>query len=156
MNDRSDSMSPLSSLNAAIRPIAARTRLPLEASIPSTLQSLLAGLIVLFSVSQAFCQISCKPILTVKEVRFSDVKLLHRTWTAVLLVDASHCATSSGWFEIDFVRLKEISPDLQFTERFTWKPGRIEISVDFWADEAVLDYRIGFIAPCVCRDLPLR
>jgi hypothetical protein len=41
---------------------------------------------------------------------------------------------------------------MQFTKPFTWKAGQFEVTVDFWGDEAVLDYRIGFIAPCVCRD----
>jgi len=57
-------------------------------------------------------------------------------------------------FEIDFIRGKEFGPDVQMTEKFRWTAGRFEVSVEFWADEAVLDYRIGFIAPCVCRDMP--
>ncbi len=33
---------------------------------------------------------------------------------AVVSVDASHCATTSGRFAISFSRLKETAPDLEF------------------------------------------
>jgi hypothetical protein len=102
--------------------------------------------------SQSSCQVACKPIITVKSIRVSAVQEMQRTWTAVLVVDGQHCATSSGRFEVDFIRLKENGPDLQFTLPFTWRPGEIAVSVDLWWDETVHEYRIGFIAPCVCRD----
>ena len=51
----------------------------------------------------------------------------------------------------NFVRLKEMAPDLLFSEEFTWTPGKIEISAEFWLDEAVLDYWIGYVAMCPCR-----
>jgi hypothetical protein len=117
----------------------------------SHLCGLLAGLIAVCGATQAAGQSACKPVLTVKEVRFSQVRLLQRVWTALLAVDASRCATSSGRFDINFIRLKEMAPDLPFTEQFTWSPGEIEVSVNFWADEAVLAYSIGTIAPCTCR-----
>ena len=66
----------------------------------------------------------------------------------MLAVDASHCVTTSGRFDITFVRMKENAPDLPFTETFTWRPGRIEVSLDFWWDEAVLDQWIGDITAC--------
>ena len=43
--------------------------------------------------SQGHCQISCKPLLKIEEVRFSEVRSL-RIWTAVVLVDAYNCATT--------------------------------------------------------------
>jgi len=49
------------------------------------------------------------------------------------------------------VRLKENSPDIQFTERFRWSPVRFDVSMDLTSDESILEHRIGFIAPCVCR-----
>jgi hypothetical protein len=55
-------------------------------------------------------------------------------------------------FRHQLIRLKEMAPDLPFTEQFTWSPGQIEVSVNFWADEAVLAYSIGAVAPCPCRD----
>lgn len=117
------------------------------------LGALLAGLIAICGATQALGQSACKPVLTVKEARFSEVRRLQRTWTARLDVDASRCATRSGRFDIHFIRLKETAPDLPFTERFTWGPGEIEVSVNFWADEAVLAYSIGDIAPCPCPRL---
>jgi hypothetical protein len=47
-----------------------------------------------------------------------------------------------------FRGLKEMAPDLLFSEEFTWSPGRIEISMDFWLDEAVLEYWIGHVPIC--------
>jgi hypothetical protein len=119
---------------------------------PSHLYALLAGLIAVCGATQAVAESACKPVFTVKEIRFSPMRQLQRIWTARLDVDASRCATSSGRFDINFIRLKETAPDLPFTEHFTWGPGEIEVSVDFWADEAVLAYSIGAIAPCPCRD----
>jgi hypothetical protein len=108
---------------------------------------------LLWQAPAARCEVvACKPILLITESRLAPVKDLQRTWTAVVLAAASYCATTSGSFEIDFVRLKEDGPEMQFTKAFRWRPGRFEITVDFWFDEAVLDYRIGFVAPCVCRD----
>jgi hypothetical protein len=33
-----------------------------------------------------------------------------------------------------------------------WKPDLVEVSLDFWADEAVERYRLSNIAACPCRD----
>ena len=110
----------------------------------------LAGIVLLCSIAQTFGQTLCKPVLTFKEVRFSEIRAQQRTWTALLAVDASRCATTFGRFSINFTRLKETAPDLPFTEQFAWSPGQVEVSIVFWADEAVLDYSIGTIAPCAC------
>jgi hypothetical protein len=118
----------------------------------SSLALLFAGAAVVFGLTQAAAQQLCRPALSVKEVRLSEVRNLQRTWTAALAVDAARCATSSGRFELVFTREKENAPDLEFVEWFTWKPGRVEVSVDFWRDEAVLDYSIGYVEPCVCRN----
>jgi hypothetical protein len=77
---------------------------------------------------------------------------LERTWTAVLSVDASRCATASGRFGIIFSRMKENAPETDFIEHFTWKPGAMEVSVNFWADEAVEGYWLNDVAACPCRD----
>ena len=77
---------------------------------------------------------------------------LERKWTAVLSVDASRCATASGRFGIMFSRMKENAPETDFVEQFTWKPGSMEVSVDFWADEAVEGYWLNNVAACPCRD----
>jgi len=118
----------------------------------SRFSALLAGIVVLFSVTQTVGQTLCKPVLTSKEVRFSDIRAQQRAWTALLAVDASRCATTFGRFSINFTRLKETGPDLLFTEQFAWSPGQVEVSLDFWADEAVGDYSIGYVASCPCRN----
>ena len=96
----------------------------------------------------------CKPVIGFKEVRFSPTQpeTMERTWSATLSVDASRCATTSGRFEILFSRLKENAPEADFTERFTWKAESVEVSVSFWADEAVEDYWLHNVAACPCRD----
>lgn len=120
----------------------------------SCIVGLLAGSIGLISVTQAAGQQTCRPALAFKEVRISWMQppTLERKWTAVLSVDASRCATTSGRFEIVFLRLKEIGLDIEFREQFVWKPDSVEVSVDFWADEAVEKYWISNVAACPCRD----
>src|SRR6516162_91040 len=95
---------------------------------------------------------SCKPVLSLRDVRISEPRNLQRTWSGVLVADASPCSTTNGPFEIEFTRLKETAPDLRFTERFTWASGRSEVSIDMWWDEWFEDYRIAHIAACPCRD----
>ena len=108
----------------------------------------------LIGVTQAAGQQTCRPTLAFKEVRFSKMQppTMERKWTAVLSVDASHCWTSSGRFGIVFTRQKENGLELDFQEQFTWKPAFVEVSVDFWADEAVEAYWLYNVAPCPCRD----
>ena len=116
--------------------------------------SLVVLLILLFGAASARSQIVCKPLLSLKsvrEVRAVSVPALPWRWSATIVTDARHCATQSGIFEIDFVRIKENSPDLQFTEKLRWQPDAFEVSMELTSDEAILDFRIGFIAPCVCR-----
>lgn len=108
---------------------------------------------ILTGTPQPQCAIACKPFVAIKDVQISDVQEKQRVWTAVLVVDGTRCATSSGRFEIDFTRAKETAPDMQFTEQFEWKPGEFKVSLDLWWDETMTDFRIGFIAPCVCREL---
>jgi hypothetical protein len=122
---------------------------------------LLAASLVLLSVTQAAAGQLCKPVLSLRDVRISEAREMHRIlearemqrmWTGVLVADASRCSTTSGPFDMQFTRLKEVSPDLQFTERFTWVSGQSELFLDFWWDEWLEDYRIVSIAPCPCRD----
>jgi hypothetical protein len=117
---------------------------------PFHLSSLLAGSIVLFGATPNVAQQLCKPALTVTEARISEVRNLQRTWTAALTVEASDCSTTSGQFEVEFTRLKESAPDMQFIERFIWAPGQTKVSLDIWWDEWVQNYRVGRIAPCPC------
>jgi hypothetical protein len=120
-----------------------RTRFPLV--IPASI------VLTLFATTHAGGEILCRPALSITEVRFSEVRGQQRSWTAVVAVDASSCATSSGRFYINFLRIKEMAPDVLFTEEFTWRPGQIEVSLDFWADEAVHDHWISYVGACACR-----
>ena len=119
----------------------------------SCIFGLLTGSIGLISATQAVGQPTCRPALAFKEVRFSAMQppTMERKWRAVLSVDASRCATVSGRFGVGFSRLKENGPEVDFEEQFTWKPASVEVSVDFWADEAVETYWLN-VAPCPCRD----
>jgi hypothetical protein len=119
---------------------------------PLRFSILLAGSAVLLSAAPSTAQQLCKPGLTLTETRISEARDLQRTWSAVLAADASRCASTSGQFEIEFTRLKESAPDLQFIERFKWASGKTKISLDIWWDEWVQNYRLGRIASCPCRD----
>ena len=106
--------------------------------------------LVLWIPTQTSANHACKPVLKLNEVRFSSAQDQQRKWTANLAVDPSHCTERSGLFEIKFVRLKEVGPDLLFTEQFKWSPAVVEVSLDFWWDESVYDYWIGEVRPCGC------
>jgi hypothetical protein len=95
----------------------------------------------------------CRPTLAISGVHFTEMQppTLSRTWSAVVAVDAAHCAANAtGTFEIVFVREKEIGPDLEFRERFVWRAPSVKVQVDFAADEAVQSYRIDNVTACDC------
>ena len=95
----------------------------------------------------------CGPKLTVTDVQFSEMipPTLERKWTAIVSVEASGCQTdSSGYFDIVFTRLSEIAPDLEFSERYAWRPPSVEVAVNFAASEAVQHFRVDNITSCVC------
>jgi hypothetical protein len=117
----------------------------------SRLSVLLAASLALSGLPQVAAAQLCKPLLSLRDVRISEAREMHRTWTGVVMADASPCSTTSGQFDVEFTRLKEIAPDLQFTERFTWVSGQSELSLDFWWDEWLENSRIISIAPCPCR-----
>ena len=110
---------------------------------------------ILITTSISFPQLACKPFLSItsiKEVQRSTPALPWR-WDATVVADNNHCATRSGSFEVDFLRIKENAPDLQFTEKFRWTEGQFDVSMELTSDEAILEFRVGFIAPCVCRQI---
>jgi hypothetical protein len=119
----------------------------------SRIFGLLTGSIGLIGAAHAAGQPVCKPVIAVKDVRFSAMQppTMERRWTAVVSVDASHCATTAGRFELGFSRLKENGPEVDFREPFTWHAPVTKVSVDFWADEAVESYWLSDVAPCPCR-----
>ena len=96
----------------------------------------------------------CYPKLAVTDVQFSAMMppTLERKWTATVTVDASRCAASSGGaFEIGFRLLKETAPDLDFKERFTWRPPMVKVAVDFAFDEAAQGFWLENVTSCICR-----
>jgi hypothetical protein len=100
----------------------------------------LAGLVLGLAGTQSLAAPLCTPELAIAGAQLADIRAGERIWSARVAVDASQCSTTSGRFFIRFVRLKEIGPDLPFSEPFTWRPGMTLVSTRFAADEAVLDY----------------
>jgi hypothetical protein len=95
----------------------------------------------------------CRPKLTVTDVRFSEIVApsLERKWSAIVSVDASRCQpNSNGYFEVVFTRLNEFGPDLEFRERYAWRPPSVDIAVTFAANEAVQRFRVENITSCAC------
>jgi hypothetical protein len=110
------------------------------------------GNVAVLDTTQSSAAELCKPRLSLEQARLSEIKNQERKWSAMLDADASRCATTSGSFAINFTRLKETAPDLPFSEQFTWKPGRTEIVMFVWQDEALADSAIGYVAACPCRN----
>jgi hypothetical protein len=132
-------------------------------AIRTRTSAFLATIIGLISATQAIGENLCRPTLTVNEVEFSDMMppRLERTWSAVVAVDASACTgDSKGYFEIAFTRLSENAPDLEFRRQFLWSAPAfvwqaspsVGVGLAFAADEAVEQYRIENVTPCVCRN----
>jgi hypothetical protein len=123
-------------------------------TIRSCTSLLLAVVIGLIGVTQAVGQRLCRPALRINDVQFSPMQppTLKRTWSAVVSVDASACTENSkGYFDIVFTRLSENAPDLEFRKQFAWSAPSVSVGLAFAADEAVAQYRIENITPCVCR-----
>jgi hypothetical protein len=111
---------------------------------------------LLLSHASSWPEVTCKPLLAVKSVRDAHVfsiPITPRRWSATIITDLRFCAARSGSFEMDFVRIKENAPDLQFTERFRWSSEEFDVTMEMTPDEAIHEFRIGFIAPCVCREI---
>ena len=126
--------------------------IPLASSVAA------AGVLValLAPATQGFAAPLCTPDLAMASASLSEMRAGQRIWSARIVVDATQCSATSGRFFIRFVRLKEVGPDLLFSEAFTWRPGVIEVSTEFAADEAVLDAALGYVRPCACRAVGAR
>lgn len=114
--------------------------------------TLLSTAIAVAGTSFATAGAVCKPKLTVKDIRFSEVQreTQERRWTAIVSADASRCATTAGYFDLGVVRQKENGVELQFREQFIWSAPAMMIGIDFWTDEAVEDYWIDSVQDCPC------
>lgn len=143
MNDRTATRL-FSALSSKLRPAGASARAGL---------ALLACAMGLLNVTQALGQPTCRPALTITEVRYSAMQLpkTERTWTAIVTAEPSSCLTSSGQFDIVFSIERESGPDFEVRQTFAWRSGAATISRAFWMDEAPAAYRIENIAPCACR-----
>jgi hypothetical protein len=103
--------------------------------------------------TQAAAQPLCTPALTIARTHLSEVQrpASERTWTAMVAVDASRCASpASGTFELVVSRLKENAPETRFRERFLWRAPAVTVEVAFSADEAVERSWIEAVTPCPC------
>jgi hypothetical protein len=113
----------------------------------------IVAVLAFVSATRAMGQDTCRPTLAIGDVHFTEMQppTLSRTWSAVVAVDAAHCAAeATGTFEIVFVREKETGPDLEFRERFVWRAPSVKVQVDFAADEAVQSYTIDNVTACDC------
>src|ERR1700741_470878 len=102
----------------------------------SRIYGALTGIIGLIIVTQAVGQQVCRPVLAFTEVKFSAIQpeTMERKWSAVVTVDASHCARDSeGYFQIGFSRTKEDAVEIDFSETFKWLSPSVNVAVDFWA-----------------------
>jgi hypothetical protein len=113
---------------------------------------LLAGIVGLIGVTQAADERICKPALAIRNVQFSAMQppTLERRWTAIVSADASRCATTAGYFDVGFSRLKDNGNEFEFREQFIWSTPAVTVGVDFWADEAVESYWIDSVQACPC------
>ena len=114
---------------------------------------LLAAALGFANLTHAWAGPLCRPALTFKHVALSPMQppSMQRTWTAVVAVDASRCATDAwGHFEIVFTRLQEFGPDSESREEFTWAAPEVTGTINVAATEAVERYRIGMVEPCPC------
>jgi hypothetical protein len=115
----------------------------------------MAAIVAIAGVTQTSARNLCRPVLTVKDVQFSPINLpmLERKWSAVVSVDGSQCAANaSGFFDIVTVRLSENAPDVERREQAFWSPPSVQVDLAFAADEAVEEYWLENITPCICRD----
>ena len=119
---------------------------------PTPAMATLVLALMLCVPAKGMAGIACKPVLKFNDVKFSAAQNQQRIWSATVAVDASRCAATSGAFEVKFVRIKEMGPDLLFSERFNWSSAATQVSLDFWWDEAVLDYWVADVSPCGCPD----
>lgn len=104
------------------------------------------------SASPTDAQQVCWPILSVKQPRLSDTMInMKRYWSATLEVNAVSCIESAGTFDLHIMRSKENAREFTFTEPVVWNTRQTDIVIELWADEAVLDYRVGRSLPCTCR-----
>jgi hypothetical protein len=113
---------------------------------------LLAGVLAVAGAARSESQPLCRPVLSLERSAHFDMRDQQRRWTGIVGVDAARCVASEGAFAIEFIRHKENAPVVAFTEHFTWRPGRTEVTVELWRDEWIDANRIVDVAACGCRE----
>jgi hypothetical protein len=108
--------------------------------------------IALAGTTHASAGQSCRPTLTITNEQLSPMlpPTLERKWTAIVVADASRCATTAGYFEVGISGLKEFGPEIDFREEFIWSAPSATVGVDFAADEAVEHAWIDSVQVCPC------
>ena len=112
---------------------------------------LIAAVMALPGWASALAAPQCKPALSLMQYEFAPKHMSVRTWTARIAVDATGCASAAGPFDMDFVRGRENVPDQPFTQQFTWTSGQVEVSMNLQRAELLVDFSIGDVAACPCR-----
>jgi hypothetical protein len=108
--------------------------------------------IALAGTIHASAEQACRPALTITNEQLSPMlpPALERKWTAIVVADASRCATTAGYFEVGISRLKEFGPEIEFREEFIWSAPSATIGIDFAADEAVEHAWVDSVQVCPC------
>ncbi len=105
-------------------------------------------------VSPALAGPVCRPVLSISRATLSEMRLptMKRRWTATIAADASKCISKAGYFEIGFLREKEIGLPMEFRERFIWNEPSSQVGIDVGGDEAVERAWIDSIQACPCAN----
>jgi hypothetical protein len=101
---------------------------------PTPAMAGLAAALVLYVPAQAMAEVACKPVLTFREVRFSEAQNQLRKWTGVLAVDAGRYVPTSGAFELKF------RPDQGNGTRPAFQR---TIQMESWTDSGVAGFLVG-------------
>ena len=83
---------------------------------------LAAALLVVLQGTQAAAQPACKPVLTVKDVGFSEVINLRRFWTATVMSMRRDARPRPGLFASALFALPRTGWIWHSTEPFFWQP----------------------------------
>jgi hypothetical protein len=106
----------------------------------------------LLGSTEVASQQPCKPNVRIRDIHASEPdSFMWRRWTTTLSVDASHCKSKSGTFEIIYAMQKENAFDFEVREAETWN-GTVSTPVmSLWIDQFVAGGRVGQIANCECK-----
>ena len=115
---------------------------------------LLIGLVQMIGAATAAGSLECAPVLAFKQIRFSKMRppTLERKWTESYRSMHPNVRQIPADTLRSYLRGSAVAPDLEFRERYAWRPPSVEVVVNFAANEAVERYRVASITSCACRD----